>query len=219
MHPKHQCPAEQDGRQDSHHRGMEQTQFLEVAQAARPGAHLLVHAIGEALRLAAERGKSAHQRSIADNVDEFALDRRRLDGVGAMEAVATRSDANQHCAQREADGHEDDAHQRIDRGKQRDGAGYRDRRWQGMPCDAAFDLVDRLSGGGDTAGQHSGATIGEIGRRVPEQILKQIAANIPGHRHETPRGHPAARPPAHVVSGDQAAQHNKSRQHRLAIAT
>ena len=67
---------------------MKNAQLFEIEQAAPPRVHLAIDRRVEAAMLAQKAAERPHQRHVADDVDHFAVDRRRLAGEIVMQRPA-----------------------------------------------------------------------------------------------------------------------------------
>ncbi len=109
--PQQDRPGEQAERQDDRHHGVQDAQAFEIEQAASARLHLALDGGVEAAVLAAQPAERAHQRHVADDVDDFAID-----GGGL---------AGEIMVQRAAGGREAEHHRHHDAGDERKGAGHR----------------------------------------------------------------------------------------------
>ena len=83
--PEQDRPGEQrQGPHDDDER-VQQAQLFKIAQAAPARVHFLADRRVEPQVLAENAAERAHQRHVADDVDHFAIDRRRLAGEIAMQ--------------------------------------------------------------------------------------------------------------------------------------
>ena len=72
-----------------------------------------------------------------------------------------------------------------------------------FPDEHVLQGEDGVRGGRNTTGQRSGHPFGEIARRVPGEMAKQVAAQIAGYGNKGVAGDPTGNPPQQVVRGDQ----------------
>jgi len=207
--PQPDGPAQQGDGEHHGGAGMQQAQLLEIDQAAAPRAQLAVDGFVEAAPLAAETIEGMHERHVADDIDHFAVDRRRAIREGVMQRPAGRgqvkhdrhhdaADAAQHRGHRQADGGDE-----ADRDER--GGAWR----QHVPDEHVVDGEHGIGRGGDAARQHARLPAGEVARRVTGQVPEEIASQVAGDGREGATRDPAGEAPEQVIERDQRDQQEK----------
>ncbi|MGY3037655.1 hypothetical protein ACVIIV_006825 [Bradyrhizobium sp. USDA 4354] len=174
--PERDRPGHQRNRQKHGYSGMQQPQLFQITQAAASRGQLLVHRRVEPLMLVADPAEGAHQRHVADDVDHFAVDHRRLVGEIVMQRLAggcQTKHRNHHAA---GDHDQPERHVRTDGSNQGNcrNCGYAGR--QHVPDKHVFDGEHRVRRRRDTARQHAGHPVREVARRMSGQMTKYVTA-------------------------------------------
>ena len=208
--PENDRPAQQPDSQEYRDTGMQQAQLLQIKEAASPRGHLPVDRSVEPPVLATEPAERPDQRHISNHVDHFTVHRGSAVGEFVVQRPAGGGqvkhghDQNSGEHQQRAGHGQAHGHHESDR----DQGGHAGRHH--VPDEHVLQGEDGVRGSRDTTGQRSGHPFGEIARRVPGEMAKQVAAQIAGYGNEGVAGDPAGNPPQQVVRGDQRRQQQQA---------